>query len=80
MKVQEVEVGRNGKDLLQQQHVVGQVIHPLRGQSHGVGAGSNELRAGPRIATREERDLVSQTDELLGQTRDDLFCSIIIGQ
>jgi hypothetical protein len=54
-------------DLLEHQHVVGELIDAARVKPQRAWTRRHEPRARHGIAAREERDVVTQSDELLGQ-------------
>ena len=77
MKMQDVEIARALIDALQHHHVqrVGiahRAVEPQRPRPHRF-----ELRRGLRIAAGEQRDLVAERDQFLGEPRHDPFGSTI---
>src|SRR5712691_10699718 len=66
-----VEVPRVLEDLGHLQDVKGQLVGGGGIEAQGARRGRHQLGPGPRIPAREEGDLMSSADELLGEIGDD---------
>ena len=71
VKMQHVELGGMRADLVEHQHVVGHGVADRSVEAQRLGAARHEIRGGDRIAAREQRHLVAQRDQFLGEIGDD---------
>ncbi len=71
VKMQHVELGGVRADLVEHQHVVGNGVADRRVETQRLGAARHEVRRGDGVAAREQRHIVAQRDQFLGEIGDD---------
>ena len=71
VKMEGVEFGRAPAHLVEHDHVIGQRIPHPGIEPERLLRARYEFRRGQRVAAREQGDLVSLADQLLGEIRDD---------
>ena len=64
MKMQDIELGRLGHDLVKHHHVKGDRIMPFSIQPQGAVSAGNDIGARDRVAACEQRHVVAESDEL----------------
>ncbi len=71
MEVDEVETGDIGEDEFHEPDVMGECVLAIRIAPQSAGARGDEPGSGLRVAARKQRDLVSESNQLLREIRHD---------
>ena len=66
VEVQDVEIIRTLPHLVEHQHVMRNRVADMRIKAQGPGRARNEFRGGDGIPTREQGDLMTLPNQLLG--------------